>query len=146
MEKSNFTFSCKLRVRWAEVDKQGIVFNPHYAMYFDVGVTEYYKSIGFPYNGPFEESGADIFAKKLEVVFHSSAEYDDLLNIFVRTSKIGFSSFVLSFEIYKQETLIVNGSIVNVVANPNSKKSEEIPYRFKEAILNFEKKKPDQKK
>src|SRR5262245_22519326 len=41
MAKKDFRFVHRLRVRWAEVDRQGIVFNGHYLTYFDVGVTEY---------------------------------------------------------------------------------------------------------
>ena len=43
MARADFRFSHSLRVRWAEVDKQDIVFNGHYLTYFDVGVTEYYR-------------------------------------------------------------------------------------------------------
>ena len=49
MARSDFRFSEPLRVRWAEVDAQGIVFNGHYLAYFDVGVTEYYRAIDKPY-------------------------------------------------------------------------------------------------
>ena len=49
MARADFRFSHTLRVRWAEVDKQDIVFNGHYLTYFDVGVTEYYRAIGKPY-------------------------------------------------------------------------------------------------
>jgi acyl-CoA thioesterase FadM len=37
---SHYNFHYPLRVRWAEVDRQGIVFNGHYLTYFDVGITE----------------------------------------------------------------------------------------------------------
>ncbi len=33
-----YRFFHRLRVRWAECDMQGIVFNPHYMMYFDVAI------------------------------------------------------------------------------------------------------------
>src|SRR5688500_13394509 len=49
MDMDDFTCSHRLRVRWAEVDAQGIVFNGHYLTYFDVGMTEYLREIGVPY-------------------------------------------------------------------------------------------------
>ena len=38
MEKMNksFKFSHQLRVRWSEVDAQGVVFNPHYLTFADI--------------------------------------------------------------------------------------------------------------
>lgn len=41
---SHYNFHYPLRVRWAEVDRQGIVFNGHYLTYFDVGITEYWRA------------------------------------------------------------------------------------------------------
>ncbi len=46
MERAQFRVSHALRVRWAEVDRQNIVFNGHYLTYFDVAITEYWRAIG----------------------------------------------------------------------------------------------------
>ena len=35
----------RLRVRWAEADMQGVVFNAHYLAWFDIGVTEYFRAV-----------------------------------------------------------------------------------------------------
>lgn len=39
-QRQNYTFFHSLRVRWAEVDPQGIVFNGNYLTYLDVATTE----------------------------------------------------------------------------------------------------------
>ena len=41
-----FSFFHPLRVRWAEVDPQSIVFNGHYLTYADVAITEYFRALG----------------------------------------------------------------------------------------------------
>ena len=38
-QRQNYTFFHSLRVRWAEVDPQGIVFNGNYLTYLDVATT-----------------------------------------------------------------------------------------------------------
>ena len=40
-KRSEFRFLERLRVRWAEIDAQKIVFNGHYFMYFDTAVAGY---------------------------------------------------------------------------------------------------------
>ena len=35
MQRTDFRFFERLRVRWVEIDAQQIVFNGHYLMYFD---------------------------------------------------------------------------------------------------------------
>ncbi|MGO4610753.1 acyl-CoA thioesterase, partial [Variovorax sp. 2RAF20] len=46
MAKPDFRHSVPLRVRWAEVDPQSIVFNAHYLTYCDICVTEYWRALG----------------------------------------------------------------------------------------------------
>ena len=45
MARDDFTFFHALRVRWAEVDRQDVVFNGHYFLYFDVAIGEYWRAI-----------------------------------------------------------------------------------------------------
>ena len=47
-DKNTFTHS--LRVRYAEVDSQGIVFNANYLNYLDVAITEYFRAQGIAYS------------------------------------------------------------------------------------------------
>ena len=49
MTRSEFRFFHRLRVRWAEVDMQKIVFNAHYLMYFDTAIADYWRAMALPY-------------------------------------------------------------------------------------------------
>ena len=42
-----FRFVHRLRVRWAEVDMQNIVFNGHYLTWFDEAFTDFLEQMGF---------------------------------------------------------------------------------------------------
>lgn len=68
----DFAFVQPLRVRWSEVDQQGIVFNPHYLAYADLAITEYMRAIGFPYPESLHAHGTDTFAVHAEVTFKAS--------------------------------------------------------------------------
>ena len=138
MARSDFRFSHTLRVRWAEVDKQDIVFNGHYLTYFDVGVTEYYRAIGKPYPDAILAEGSDLYAKKAEIEYHASAEYDDIIDVCVRVSRIGRSSFEFAIELYRQEELLVSGTLIYVNANPATRKSAPLPESLKSAFREFE--------
>ncbi len=45
MNKTDFRFFHHLRVRWAEVDMQKIVFNAHYLMYVDTAISDYWRAL-----------------------------------------------------------------------------------------------------
>ena len=47
-KRSDFRFFHRLRVRWAEVDMQKIVFNAHYLMYFDTAIADYWRAMAMP--------------------------------------------------------------------------------------------------
>ena len=49
MQRSDFRFTERLRVRWAEMDIQQIVFNGHYLMYFDTAIAGYWRALAMPY-------------------------------------------------------------------------------------------------
>ena len=46
MPRADFRFSFPKRVRYAECDPQGIVFNSRYLEYLDIGITEYWRAAG----------------------------------------------------------------------------------------------------
>lgn len=86
----------ELRVRWGEVDAQGVVFNANYLMYADVAVTEFMRS-----NGIMEdcrEEFGQVFVVDARLSFRASARFDDVLKLTVRCARIGRSSFVLTVE------------------------------------------------
>ncbi|MGB8338080.1 MAG: thioesterase family protein [Burkholderiales bacterium] len=138
MPRADFHFTHPLRVRWAEVDRQGIVFNGHYLTYFDIGITEYWRALGFPYPEGLISQGSDLYVKKASVEYHASAEYDDMIDICVRVARIGNSSMQFLLEIYRGETLLVNGQVVYVNADPATRKAVSVPKTLRDAIGKLE--------
>jgi acyl-CoA thioester hydrolase len=87
-----FRHRLPLRVRWAEVDMQAVVFNGHYLTYADVCATEYWRAIGVPYPAGFATLGIDAFVRKATVEYHAPARYDDELLVCGRMARLGRSS------------------------------------------------------
>jgi acyl-CoA thioester hydrolase len=144
LAREDFHFSHRLRVRWAEVDRQGIVFNGHYLTYFDVGITEYYRAIGHPYPGELTASGSDLFARKAQIEFHAPAQYDDWVDVCVRVARLGNSSFDFAIEVYREAQLLVSGTLVYVNADPASRRSVRLPDFLREAMRRYEKTAPQE--
>jgi YbgC/YbaW family acyl-CoA thioester hydrolase len=144
MAREAFKFIHRLRVRWAEVDRQGIVFNGHYLMYFDVGVTEYYRAIGLPYPEGLAQHGTDLYVKKAEIEYHGSAQYDDEIDVCVRVSRLGRSSFDFSIGIFRQQELLVSGRLIYVNADPSTRKAAPVPEFLRAAIKAFESTQPEE--
>src|SRR6476619_6140180 len=101
MLRSDFRLAHSVRVRWAEVDPQGIVFNAHYLMYFDVAATEYWRELGCVYPAFFLEHDVDTFVVKASLEFHAPARYDDAIEVCMRAAKLGRSSIRMAIEIHR---------------------------------------------
>ena len=144
MQRSDFTFAHRLRVRWAEVDRQDVVFNGHYFLYFDVAVAEYWRAIGFRYPQDIvEKFGSDIFAVKASAEYHGSATYEDELDIGCRVGRIGRSSMQLVFGIWRGEEHITSGELVYVNTDLKTKRSAPWPDELRAAILAYERVPPE---
>ena len=127
-----------LRVRWAEVDKQDIVFNGHYLNYFDVAITEYWRCIGAPYPALIERWGTDLFVVKASIDYHGPARYDDILDIGVRVARIGNSSMQFALGIFLGDRHLIAGELVYVNAVPATRKATRVPSGLRELIDTFE--------
>jgi len=143
MDRGDFTFFHTLRVRWAEVDRQDVVFNGHYFLYFDVAIAEYWRAIGFDYpKAIVEQFGTDIYAVKASAEYHGSATYDDVLEVGCRVARIGRSSMTFAFGVWRGADHVTSGELVYVNADPRTRKSAPWPEELKAAVLAYERARP----
>ena len=138
MAREDFVLQHTLRVRWAEVDGQGIVFNGHYLMYFDVAVTEYWRALGFPYPDAWLAQDCDTFVVKATVEYHAPARFDDLVDVGVRVGRIGRSSMQLVLEIHRGADHLITGEIIYVNADPHARRPKPVPEVIRQAVERFE--------
>ncbi|MES2105157.1 MAG: thioesterase family protein [Pseudomonadota bacterium] len=143
MARSDFNFFHTLRVRWAEVDMQAIVFNGHYLTYFDVAFTEYWRATGLPNAVEQAADGKEMFARKATIEYMAPARFDEVLDIGVRCAGIGRSSIRFVVEIYLGEQHLISGELSYVYADTAVRKGVAIPGRWREIISGLEITKPE---
>ena len=148
MKRDEFRFFHRLRVRWAEVDMQKVVFNAHYLTFIDTAAAEYWRDIGLPYpEGYVDRYANDIFLRKATVEYVESARYDDALAVHCRVAKLGRSSMTYLFEIWREapgeeNALLITAELVYVNADPKSMKSAPLPEDLRERVRRYEHCKP----
>jgi YbgC/YbaW family acyl-CoA thioester hydrolase len=142
VNRSEFRFFERLRVRWAEVDLQKIVFNGHYLMYFDTAVAGYWRAMAMPYHETMAYLDGDLYVRKATLEYLGSARYDDNLEVGIRCSRIGNSSILFGAAVFRGETLLVSGELVYVFANPSTQTSLPVPAQLRALLQDFEAGKP----
>ncbi|MFD1894125.1 YbgC/FadM family acyl-CoA thioesterase [Ottowia beijingensis] len=138
MKPTDFRHHHRLRVRWAEVDMQKIVFNPHYLAYFDCAISDYWRALAMPYAAAMQRLGGDIFLRKTAVEFNASAEMDDRLDIGLRCDRIGASSMTFVGGIFRGDRLLTAGELVYVFADPATQTSRPVPAPLRALIEAYE--------
>ena len=136
--RADFRFFHRLRVRWAEVDMQKIVFNAHYLMYFDTAITDYWRALAMPYVEAMEQLGGDLYVKKATLEYHASARYDDTLDIGLCCERIGNSSLTFRGGVFRGDALLISGELVYVYADPASQTSKPVPQALRDTLTGFE--------
>jgi YbgC/YbaW family acyl-CoA thioester hydrolase len=138
LNRRDFRFFHRLRVRWAEVDMQKIVFNAHYLMYFDTAIADYWRAMALPYEAAMQQLDGDLYVVKATVEFHASARVDDQIEVAMKCSRIGSSSMTFTGAIFRGEDHLISGEIVYVFADPASQTSRPVPQALRDALNAYE--------
>jgi YbgC/YbaW family acyl-CoA thioester hydrolase len=138
MKRQDFRFADRLRVRWAEVDAQKIVFNGHYLAYFDAAVGGFWRALALPYADTMNSLDGDLFVRKATLEYLGSARYDDQLEIGVRCERVGTTSMTIVCAAFRGDELLVHGEMIYVFADPLTQTSKPIPQALRQILDGFE--------
>ncbi|MEY4978195.1 MAG: hypothetical protein RLZZ352_465 [Pseudomonadota bacterium] len=138
LKRTDFRFFHRMRVRWAEVDMQKIVFNAHYLMYFDTAMTEYWRALCLPYHDTMHALQGDLYVVKATVEFHASAQMDDQVDVALKCSRLGNTSMTFTGAIFRGDEHLISGEIVYVFADPATQTSRPVPAALRDVLLAYE--------
>ena len=110
MPRPGFAFSTTLKVRYAEIDGQRVVFNSRYLEYADVAVTEFYAWTGIADALGETWREMEFHVRRATVDYLKPLVLGDTVEISVRIERIGGSSLTKRFELANQ-----HGELCNVI-------------------------------
>jgi acyl-CoA thioester hydrolase len=93
-DRTGFRFG--LRVRYAEVDYQGIVYFAHYATYFDVAIHEFFRSLPYDYTAIRQATGTDFNIVRSVVEYRRPLRFDEAFEVEVTLGRIGRTSLTFT--------------------------------------------------
>lgn len=134
MRRSDFRFADPLRVRWAEVDMQKVVFNGHYLMYVDTAMGNWWRALALPYEETLAALDGDLFVRKSTLEYLAPARYDDALEVGIRFESAGTSSLRFVAAVFRGEELLVHGEIVYVWTDAATRRPMPAPAALVDAF------------
>jgi acyl-CoA thioester hydrolase len=135
-----FRFRCPVRVRYSEVDRQGIVYYSRYLEYVDVAHIEYFRAVGFEYRDLIERHGLDPSVIQARLEYKRPARFDEVLQVQARVVAIGRSSFRMEYEITRPQgdDAIASAQIDYVNFDTSTQSSRPVPQSIRRCIETFE--------
>jgi acyl-CoA thioester hydrolase len=127
-------FVHSFRVRYAECDLQGVVFNAHYLAYFDLGITELWREALGGYQAMLAR-GVDLVVAEAQLRFRQAAHFDDELTLEISIAHMGNTSIVSEHRIRRDEVPIVEGTLRHVVIDRQAMTKAAIPAWLRDGLM-----------
>jgi acyl-CoA thioester hydrolase len=125
----------RLRVRYAETDKMGVVYHSNFIVWFEVGRVELLRALGFSYRDMEREDDCHIAVVDVRCRYKAPARYDDEILIRTRLKNMRDSLLHFTYELVRATdgTLLAEGETTHIVVNANFEKTA-LPEKYRAAF------------
>ncbi len=128
-----------IRVRYEHVDRQNVVHNLRYLLYFEEARVEYLRAMGMPIDQESFVSHDKFFVVRNACDYFMPAIFDEELTVltrisFVKNSSIGFEHWCLKAD----GTPAAKGEHVFVHVNEKTDQPDRVPEHLRAMILRYE--------
>jgi acyl-CoA thioester hydrolase len=131
-----FKYSAFTRVGFSDTDAQGIVYYGRYLPYFDLARVEYHRHLALLKL----ETGHEFVMRASDIEYLAPAHFDDLLEVFIRVSRVGRTSATYEMAAYRVEDdeLMVTAHQTLVLVDLDARQAAPIPEVFRAKIRGLE--------
>jgi acyl-CoA thioester hydrolase len=113
--------STKIRVRYKDTDRMGVVYYGNYLTFFEIGRAELMRELGFPYSD-LEADGYNLVVTEAAAKYHANVGYDSIITIKTAIADLRNVRVRFEYEIVAEDDgLLVNGHTVHACINSDQK-------------------------
>jgi acyl-CoA thioester hydrolase len=129
------TGETKLRVRYAETDKMGVVYHSNFVIWFEVGRVELLRQLGFQYSEMEQKDNCHIPVVDLRVRYKSPAQYDDEIVVRTQIKNVRSSLLHFSYEVFRESdrTLLATGETMHIIVDDKLER-KALPEKYMQAF------------
>lgn len=115
-----YKYRYNFRVRYQETDRMGIVYHSNYIVWFDMGRTEFMRSLGYEYS---QLEGEGIWLPIIEVgcQYKSPARYDDEITVETHIEELTRVRIKFGYKVSRGEDILVEGFTVQAFTSDKLK-------------------------
>lgn len=137
MARADFAFSHRFRVRYSEVDPQGVVFNSRYLEYADMAVVEYWRAMDLR---PHDPDSPECHVGTATVRYVKPIRLDELIDAQMRVARFGTASMTWAIELHGADADDLRAAIELVYVHVDLESGRSCPWpdRFKARVRAFQ--------
>ena len=132
MTNKSAEFSLPIRVYVEDTDAGGIVFYANYLKFMERARTELMRSLGFDKPALFD--GMQFVVHEVALKYHSPAVLDDEISVTARLDKASRVTFEMTQQVFRGNTLLVEGSVKAACIDAQSKRPKAMPKKMFETL------------
>jgi acyl-CoA thioester hydrolase len=110
----------RVRVRYAETDRMGVVYYANYFVWFEIGRTDWLREIGQSYR-EMEIGGVQLPVIEAHCEYRRPAKYDDDLEIRTRAMLLTPVRIRFDYEIVRGDDRLVTGHTIHAALDPRGR-------------------------
>lgn len=134
-----FSFSTRVRVRFADTDAQGIAHNAAYPVWFEVARVEYLREYAGGYQ-TLRDHGIEALVLESYCRYRSPARFDDELDVYARCVGLRGARFRYEYEIVRADGLqVADGWTAHACVEARTFRPTRVPDWLADAIRSAEK-------
>jgi len=130
---SDWPVTLERRIRYSDIDSQGIVFNGNYLRYYDDAITDLFLESGLT-TADMHAAGYDVVTAHASVDFKATASLFDEMEIGVRIARIGNTSVTFELVSSVGDRVTTVAKIIYVIVDAGSFKPIPVPDSFVAAM------------
>lgn len=112
----------RIRVRYAETDRMGVVYYANYLVWFEVGRTEWLRATGWSYR-EMEHDGVSLPVIEVHCDYRQPARYDDEIELRTRATLLSPVRIRFDYDVVRaaDETVAASGHTIHAALDVNGR-------------------------
>jgi len=125
----------RVRVRYAETDRMGVVYYANYLVWFEVGRTEWLRHSGCSYRQMEHEGGVQLPVIEAHCEYRQPARYDDEIEISARATLLSPERIRFDYRLTRvaDDTLLAEGHTIHAAVDLTGRPCR-LPDRVRESL------------
>jgi acyl-CoA thioester hydrolase len=128
LSREGYSSEISIRARYAETDAMGVVHHASYIIWLEQGRTELLRGLGVSYR-EIEAAGFFVVLSDLQVRYHASARYDDVILLRATLENIRSRQMSFGYQLRLEATgaLLVTGRSEHIVVSRATGRPARLP-------------------